>query len=268
MSRNCDDCKNFLDEADFPGGIKNARSHRKWLLQMKKKGELGSERVKDINYCYDRWYGANSSCPELAIVPLEEQDIIDHGKMPLAKYVGPAPGPEPDRPLNLRFITPNYSIPRGLTPPRVQRESLAIVPYKTREKSPQRMSPSPRRKIKTKSPKRKRKSKACVSGKIRNSDTGRCVDRDGRVGQRIRGCPGKVLNPPSRNCVSRSGSVGLYILGCRDRSKIANHKTKRCVNRKSRSGRRIAGCGRSRVRNPASGRCVKRTSKLGRKILS
>lgn len=56
--------------------------------------------------------------------------------------------------------------------------------------------------------------KKCPQNKIINPKTGRCVNRDGRIGKNIYGkcIEGKILNPDTNRCVKNNGLIGKNIL--------------------------------------------------------
>lgn len=119
-------------------------------------------------------------------------------------------------------------------------------------------------------------TQGCPSGKIRNPDTNRCVNRDGAIGQKIidkkvgklagkpnddkpdrkppgkpEHCPsGKILNPETGKCVKRDGAIGKKIL--KDVPKKVDMKD----------------CPSGKIRNPATGRCVNIDGAVGKKILA
>lgn len=57
------------------------------------------------------------------------------------------------------------------------------------------------------------KTKECLSGKVLNPQTNRCVNENGKIGAKTKECPpDKVLNPKTNRCVSKTGKVGKALL--------------------------------------------------------
>ena len=118
----------------------------------------------------------------------------------------------------------------------------------------------------------KEKKRNCPPGKIMNPKTGRCVNRNGKLGKEILkksskkakspkrvqsgNCPpGKIMNPKTGRCVNRNGKLGKEIL--------------KKSSRKTKSPKRVqsGNCPPGKIMNPKTGRCVNRDGKIGKEIL-
>jgi len=96
----------------------------------------------------------------------------------------------------------------------------------------------------------------CKTGKIINPDTGRCVNKDGKIGKLIKKTSdkkmsvkktkcetGKIINPDTGRCVNEDGKIGKLI------KKTSVKKTK---------------CEDGKIINPDTGRCVNKDGKIGK----
>ena len=124
----------------------------------------------------------------------------------------------------------------------------------------------------------KKSPKKCPSGKIENTATGKCVNKDGAIGKAILGkkspkkssspkksqkkssspkkCPtGKIENPATGKCVNKDGAIGKAILG---------KKSPKKSPKKSSSSNK---CPSGKIENPATGKCVNKDGKIGKAIL-
>jgi hypothetical protein len=106
----------------------------------------------------------------------------------------------------------------------------------------------------------------CPKGKILNPKTGRCVNKDGKIGQEILknkkdGKPKKecksyqILNPKTGRCVNKDGKLGQEILKNKKDDKV------------KKDGKPKKECKSYQIPNPKTGRCVNKDGKLGQEIL-
>ena len=115
--------------------------------------------------------------------------------------------------------------------------------------------------------------KECKDNKIRNPETGRCVNKDSNKGKRLlkkkEPCPdGQIRNPETGRCVNIDSNIGKNILkkniSCPE-GQILNPKTRRCVNKDSNKGKRLLKkkepCPEGKIRSWRTQRCVNKNSK-------
>jgi hypothetical protein len=106
----------------------------------------------------------------------------------------------------------------------------------------------------------------CPKGKILNPKTGRCVNKDGKIGQELlaksgakpKDCPShQIRNPNTGRCVNKDGKIGQELLaksGAKPKEdKVKDVKPKHCPSHQ--------------IRNPNTGRCVNKDGKIGQEIL-
>ena len=73
-------------------------------------------------------------------------------------------------------------------------------------------------------------------------------------------CPeGKILNPKTGRCVKKDGKIGQELLKSRRKS------SKKVSNSTRKSSKKV--CDEGKIMNPKTGRCVKKDGKIGKEIL-
>jgi hypothetical protein len=130
-------------------------------------------------------------------------------------------------------------------------------------------------------------SDKCPKGKLLNPKTGRCVNRDGKIGQELLGkggpkpkevkpkevkpkevkpkdCPShQVRNPKTGRCVNKDGKIGQELLGKGGGAKPKEDKPKEVKPKEVKP----KDCPSHQIRNPKTGRCVNKAGKIGQEIL-
>ena len=93
----------------------------------------------------------------------------------------------------------------------------------------------------------------CKAGKIINPDTGRCVNKDGKIGKLIKEtsvkknkCKAeKIINPDTGRCVNKDGKIGKMIKISVKNSvkKSVKNRVKKSVKKSVKnSGKKLIGC--------------------------
>jgi hypothetical protein len=138
-----------------------------------------------------------------------------------------------------------------------------------------------------------RKGKKCRSSEICNPESGRCVQRKGKTGQKVLAQADKVPAPPvaiaapavspcrkpcgsdqicnakTGRCVLRKGKVGMALLAAQAQPApvVLAPAPRKPVKLNPQFGGCWAPCKPTEICNPKSGRCVLRTGKIGKELL-
>ena len=124
--------------------------------------------------------------------------------------------------------------------------------------------------------------KECPPGKIRNPDTDRCVNKNGKIGKQIldkkskrksksksqeKKCPeGKILNPETDRCVNKNGNIGKQILDKKSKRISKSKSQEKKLKSKSPKKSQEKKCPKGKILNPETDRCVNQNGKIGKEI--
>jgi len=183
-------------------------------------------------------------------------------------------------------VTPKEVTPKEVTPKIT--ESLENLILKELVKTSTKEKKSSHKTIKKT---RNCGDKTCVSTKILNPKSCRCVNRTGVIGKRLlaknsntkmsssktikktRNCgdktcvASKILNPKSCRCVNRTGVIGKQLLASERKQKISTPKTKKLKKQKILKNKTIKKCREDQILNPYTNRCIKINGVTAKKIM-